>query len=158
MKKPFALYVACLSLALVACGKKDEAPVVVNGGTVAVPGPGYPIPPSQPGISLSDYCSMNNGQYNGSTCSISSYTSYNYAGWGDVTSNVYVYAGQRVAVSMSGTATILVGGASQASGSSSFLSQYNGYLGFRKYSSFYSVSSIQVTSCFSAPAQLTPCS
>jgi hypothetical protein len=164
MKKYLAA-VACtaLSVSLVACGKKDQPAVdpSVNVAPVVATAPvGTYYPVQYNGMPFQQYCQMYNGSFNGTICSITQ-TQYG-SQWniqiGTLNTGIAVYSGQRLAVSDSGNPGVYISGVNIGSGNVNVVANLSGYLTFQKGGfSTYSVSTIQLTTCLSAPAQATPC-
>jgi hypothetical protein len=163
MKKPYlALSILTLSLAVVACGKSDNSQVVAGSGvTTVVPTAPVPTPPPTPGLTLQQYCQMSGFVYvNASLCTrTDTYygQQYNF-NIGSTGALAFVYSGQRVQVSSSGNPAVYVGANSIGSGNISVVSPYSGALTFQKYSfSTFSISSVTITTCISAPGQAATC-
>ncbi len=163
MKKSFAIPLLVLSLALVACGKKNNESA--DPGQPAVPvssgaSPVYtPLPSAPAGMDIQTFCSLNGGQYAGGMCTL--VQNYQNNAWLSFTAGglntVPVYPGQKVTVSVTNNAKVYVGNTYMQSGSGTFAVNYaGGLLRFYKLG-FYDVNSIQIRSCLIAPNQLTNC-
>lgn len=154
MKMRLALPVLMLSLAIAACGKKDQ-PVTETTPINAVPAPPtYPVPPSpyptNPVYNFSYFCQQNGGQMSGNMCRIERNYQAGYSQqWGNMNTGVAVYTGERVFVNVSGTPRVYVGSTEYGTGTSSFVATNSGYLNFQRFSQIYSVQQIRVQTCFS---------
>jgi len=163
MKMRFTFPILILALAVAACGKKD-APVNTTVAPIAVqplPVNPYPNPNPNPNPNdLASFCQYSGGQISGSVCQIE--RNYQNQAWfsisiGDFNTNVPVYTGERVSVSMSGSARVYVGGYQYGTGSTSFLATTSGYVTLQKYTSTYNIQQIRVRTCYSAPNQRSYC-
>jgi|GEM_PF-5213154 len=167
MKLRFTFPIIVLALAVGACGKKDNTTTVTSSAPVAVqplptPNP-YPYPNPNPNPNpndLASFCQYSGGSVSGGVCQIS--RNYQNQSWysisiGDFNTGVPVYSGERVTVSMSGSARVYVGGYQYGTGSVTFVSSANGYLTLQKYTSTYNIQQVTVRTCFDAPNQRSYC-
>lgn len=166
MKLHLSLPVIMLTLAVVACGKKDSSAVVDTTAVVAPVVQPFPYPSPYPGTptggayDLASFCQTNGGQLSGAVCRFErSYQNNSWFSqqWGSLNTGIAVYAGERAFVNVSGSPRIYVGGVEYASGSASFVSNTSGYLSFQRFSATYSVQQVRIQSCFSTPNVRTTC-
>ncbi len=165
MKMRQTLPILFLTLAIVACGKKDNS-VATTAPVAAVPQP-YPYSPTNPtwptnpGTNdLASFCQYSGGSISGNLCRIE--RNYQNQSWfsisiGDFNTGVPVYTGEKVTINMSGNARIYVGNYQYGTGSTTFVSSSQGYLTLQKYTSTYSVQQVRVQTCYSSPNQRDYC-
>jgi hypothetical protein len=168
MKMHLALPIIMLAVAIAACGKKDDT-AATTAATAVQPFPAtnpYPYPNPNPnpnpypGNDLASFCQSYGGQVSGSNCVVT--RNYQNQSWysisiGDFNTGVAVYSGERVSISLSGAARIYIGGYQYGTGSTSFVSNSQGYLTLQKYTSTYNVQQISVQTCYSAAGQRAYC-
>ncbi|HEY8279337.1 MAG TPA: hypothetical protein VIH99_06930 [Bdellovibrionota bacterium] len=171
MKKSVVLPILCLVLTVAACGKKNQDAAVV-AAPIAVPAtmyPPYPTIPTIPNYPYPDLPTFCNslytqglqGQLSNGQCKATMYLNNN--SWfsyqiGTMNTNIQISAGQRLVVTSSGGPKIYVGGTFIGKGNVNLVSSYSGPLVFYRWDiDGYSVNSIQVTTCYSAPYQQTTC-
>lgn len=166
MKKPFLIPMILLSVALVACGKKNNDQAVSGGGVVETPPAIQPYPtptlPTWPNGDLASFCSYYQGQMSGGVCSINRLVYQNNSQYsfqtGTLNTGISVTQGQSVYVNTSGSPKVYVGGYQVQSGSGSFVAPVSGYLSFYKGSfNTYTIQQISLKYCYSAPNQQTSC-
>ncbi|MCO5141948.1 MAG: hypothetical protein M9962_02530 [Oligoflexia bacterium] len=151
------LLIAILLVGFSSCGKKDEGSTAAVAPVAPAPGPVTPGPVTPgPGVDFSYWCQSQLGTLSsdGQRCAINHNIPVGFTLVGMWTSTVYVYTGDLVTISASGSPRVYVGG-SDYGRVGSFQASNQGYLAFSD--SFATVNYISIRRCYNSYQQAISC-